>query len=135
MFHGDVIGKHHGYPFYTIGQRKGLGISYEKPLYVKEIDAVNNTVEVDIEENLYAVGLIAERLNMVKYHGIPEGKSFKGKIRYKDPGIDCTAKQIDDDKMEVMFDVPRRAISPGQSIVLYDGDDVAAGGIITTVLK
>jgi tRNA-specific 2-thiouridylase len=135
VYQGNVIGKHHGHPFYTIGQRRGLGISYERPLYVKGIDAVSNCVEVDVEENLYASGLIAEQVNMMKYHDIPEGKSFKGKIRYKDAGMDCIARRVDDDKMEVRFDTPRRAITPGQSVVLYDGDDIAAGGIISRVLK
>ena len=135
VFHGDVIGKHHGYAFYTIGQRRGLGVSYEKPLYVKGIDAVNNIVEVDVDENLYTIGLIAGRINMMKYQSIPEEKSFVGKIRYKDVGAACTARQIDYDRIEVIFDKPRRAITSGQSIVLYDDDDVVAGGIITGILQ
>ncbi|MFZ1082581.1 MAG: tRNA 2-thiouridine(34) synthase MnmA [Candidatus Kryptoniota bacterium] len=134
MMNGTAIGKHPGYAFYTIGQRKGLGISYEKPLYVKGIDAINNIIDVDVDENLYAKGLIAEQINMVKSEDISQEKSFKGKIRYKDTGAPCTVRKIANDKIKVMFDEPRRAVTPGQSIVLYDGEDVEAGGIITTAL-
>jgi tRNA-specific 2-thiouridylase len=135
VFRGQVIGRHRGYPFYTIGQRKGLGISYEKPLYVKEIDAARNIIEVDVEEELYAEGLIAERVNLIKYAELQGEKRLVGKIRYKDSGAGCIAKQIADDQIEVIFDTPRRAITPGQSIVLYEGGDVVAGGIISKVLK
>jgi tRNA-specific 2-thiouridylase len=135
MLNGATIGKHRGYAFYTVGQRRGLGISYEEPLYVKGIDAINNVIEVDVEENLYAKGLAAEHINMVKFHDISQEKSYKGKIRYKDVGATCIARKMGNDKIEVMFDKPRRAVTPGQSIVLYDGEDVAAGGIITTALK
>ena len=133
MFHGEVVGRHRGYPFYTVGQRKGLGLSFEKPLYVKGIDSAKNIVEVDVEENLYSNRLLAGRVNMVKYQDIQKIKFFMGKIRYKDAGAACTARQIGNDNLEIIFDEPRRAITQGQSIVLYDGDDVAAGGIITKV--
>ncbi len=135
IFNGKHIGEHHGYPFYTIGQRKGLGVSYEKPLYVKSIDPVRNVVELDLEEGLYAKGLIAESVNMVKYSVFSEGKVYKGKIRYKDGGVDCIARRVGDGQIEVEFVSPRRAITPGQSVVLYEDDDVVAGGIISRVLN
>ncbi|MCL4510425.1 MAG: tRNA 2-thiouridine(34) synthase MnmA [Bacteroidetes bacterium] len=132
---GKSIGKHHGYAFYTIGQRKGLGISYEKPLYVKGIDANRNVVEVDVDEKLYAKTLVAERVNMVKYSEISEQKIYKAKIRYKDGGASCFVRKIDGERMEVEFVSPRRAITPGQSVVVYENDDVVAGGIISSVLN
>lgn len=135
VLNGAVIGKHRGYAFYTIGQRRGLGVSHEEPLYVKDIDPVNNVIEAGVENDLYAKGLVAEHINMVKYHDISEERLYKGKIRYKDAGAYCTVKRKGSDKIEVVFDKPRRAVTPGQSVVLYDGEDVAAGGTITAVLK
>jgi tRNA-specific 2-thiouridylase len=135
LFEGRSIGKHQGYPFYTIGQRKGLGVSHNEALYVKSIDAQTNTIEVDREEKLYARGLVAERLNFVKYSSLTEGKIYRGKIRYKDNGADCVAKLTGKDEIIVEFIDPRRAITPGQSIVLYEDEDVVAGGIISRVLE
>ncbi len=134
LFDGKEIGKHRGYAFYTIGQRKGLGVSNEKPLYVKKIDVAHNIVEVDVEEKLYFRTLMAERLNIVKYPRVPQGKKFRAKIRYKDGGADCIVRQTSEDSMEVEFTSPRRAITPGQSVVIYENDDVVAGGIISKIL-
>ncbi|MGC8595633.1 MAG: tRNA 2-thiouridine(34) synthase MnmA [Candidatus Kryptoniota bacterium] len=131
VFRGKVVGTHDGYPFFTIGQRRGLGISYEKPLFVKRIDADNNIVEVDTEENLYADHLTAESVNKVKYEVIPSGVDFIAKIRYKDSGEAATVQELDGDRIIVNFKKPRRAITPGQSVVIYDGDDVVAGGVIS----
>ena len=134
VYEGNTIGSHNGYPFYTIGQRRGLGVSHSEALYVKSIDPVANTIEVDVEENLYADKLLASRINFVKYSGLDEHKSYNGKIRYKDNGVDCIAKQTGEDEFIVQFRSPRRAITPGQSVVLYEGDDVVAGGIISRIL-
>lgn len=135
VFDGKTIGVHKGYAFYTVGQRKGLGISHEKPLYVKRIDAAHNVVEVDVDDRLYSRALTAENINMVKYAVIPGGKKFKAKIRYKDGGADCVVSQNAEDRFEVEFSSPRRAITPGQSVVVYEGDDVVAGGIISDILE
>lgn len=134
MLDGKEIGVHKGYAFYTVGQRKGLGISYEKPLYVRRIDAAHNIVEVDVDEKLYSIGLMAERINMVKYRSIPDGKDFKAKIRYKDTGAACVVTKKPEDRLQIEFVSPRRAITPGQSVVVYEGDDVVAGGIISNTL-
>ena len=134
LFDGKPVGKHHGYPFYTIGQRKGLGVSHSEPLYVKSIDAETNAVEVDVDERLYAKALIAERVNFVKYPNLADEKTYTGKIRYKDSGAACIAKQTGQDEINVEFMNPRRAITPGQSVVLYEGYDIVAGGIISKVL-
>ncbi|HUI31889.1 MAG TPA: tRNA 2-thiouridine(34) synthase MnmA [Candidatus Acidoferrales bacterium] len=134
LFEGKPIGKHHGYPFYTIGQRKGLGISHSEALYVRNIDAKTNTIEVDIDERLFARRLVANHINFVKYPALSDGKIYNGKIRYKDNGADCIAKQTDNDEITVEFTNPRRAMTPGQSVVLYEDEDVVAGGIILKVL-
>ena len=135
MLDGKTIGQHHGYAFYTIGQRRGLGISHETPLYVRNIDPAHNVVEVDVENKLYSKALAAERINLVKYLTIPQGKAFKAKIRYKDGGADCVVTQTAADMMQVEFVTPRRAITPGQSVVVYENDDVVAGGIISNILE
>jgi tRNA-specific 2-thiouridylase len=134
LFDGKSVGKHDGYPFYTIGQRKGLGISHSEALYVKSIDARANTIEVDVENKLYAKGLVAELVNFVKYPGLTDEKTYMGKIRYKDNGAECIAKQTGEGEIMVEFRNLRRAITPGQSVVLYEGDDIVAGGIISRVL-
>ena len=134
VFDGKNIGAHQGYAFYTIGQRKGLGVSHSKPLYVKSIDPVNNIVEVDVDEKLYSRGLTAERVNMVKYSDITAGRTFKARIRYKDGGVDCVVTQADGEHLQLKFATPRRAVTPGQSVVIYEGDDVVAGGIISNTL-
>ncbi len=135
LFDGKSVGKHQGYPFYTIGQRKGLGISHNEALYVKSIDAETNTIEVDVGEKLFAKGLLANHINFVKDPTLNKEKTYTAKIRYKDSGAECLAKQTANDEITVEFFNPRRAVTPGQSVVLYENDDVVAGGIISTILK
>ncbi len=133
LFRGKPIGKHRGYAFYTVGQRRGLGVSHHEALYVKSIDPTTNSIEVDVEDSLYARTLTAENVNLVKYSEIPRERVFKAKIRYKDPGAECRVNQGSGGKIEVEFLKPRRAITPGQSVVLYEDDDVVAGGVISGV--
>ncbi len=131
---GEVIGQHGGFPFYTIGQRKGLGISRPDPLYVTGIDPTNNRIELGAESKLYKRGLIARSVNMIKYADCREPLRVDAKIRYKDPGGAAEIHQLDDGRVQVVFDEKRRAITPGQSAVFYEGDDVVGGGIIDDVL-
>ncbi len=131
---GKVIGRHHGYPFYTIGQRKGIGIARPEPLYVTRIDAAANVIEVGNEENLYHRRLIASRVNLMKYDECAEPRRVDARIRYKDSGGAAVIRSLDDDRMEVLFNEPRRAITPGQSVVFYEGDDLVGGGVIGEVL-
>ncbi len=131
LYNGRVIGNHRGYAFYTIGQRKGLGVSNSEALYVKSIDPVRNAIIVDVESGLLARTLKAESVNFVKYDRIPEDRIFKAKIRYKDPGVDCRVVQTGPETINVEFLNPRRAITPGQSVVVYEEDDLVAGGVIS----
>jgi tRNA-specific 2-thiouridylase len=134
ILQNETVGEHNGVPFYTIGQRKGLGLSipsHPTPLYVTGLDIVNNTVTLGDDEDLFDSELTASSVNFVKYSQLPsEGIRVTAKIRYKDEGAQATAFPYGDDCVRVIFEEPRRAITPGQSVVLYEGDDVVAGGII-----
>ncbi len=130
---GTVIGTHEGYPFYTIGQRHGLGLALGYPAYVTHIDAETNTITVGRREDLMQQTLTARQLNMIKYASIDEEMPAVAKVRYKDVGGPCLVWQTDQDELTVAFAEPRKAITPGQSLVLYEGEDVLAGGWIHTV--
>jgi tRNA (5-methylaminomethyl-2-thiouridylate)-methyltransferase (EC 2.1.1.61) len=127
--HGKIIGTHKGYPFYTIGQRKGLDIALGKPTYVTAIDPDTNTVvlgdEIDLEKNTMAVS----KINWIKYDTINNGMSALTKIRYKSQAAPSYLFNSADG-IRVQFENPVKSIAPGQSAVFYDGNDVIGGGII-----
>ena len=131
---GEVVGKHRGYPFYTIGQRKGLGLARSRPVYVTGIDRATNCITVGYEEHLQMRGLRASQTNMIKYPDCLTPRRITARIRYKDPGGEATVVSLEDGRLEVRFDAPRRAVTPGQSVVLYEGDDVVGGGVIDEAL-
>ncbi len=130
---GKVIGKHQGLPYYTVGQRKGLGVSNPEPLYVLNVLTDTNTVVVGREEDLDSTELVAHSVNMQKYADLSEGRELMVKIRYKDNGALAWCKTQDNGTLSVQFLQPRRAITRGQSVVLYEGDDVVGGAIIGTL--
>lgn len=130
---GTVVGTHEGYPFYTIGQRHGLGLAMGAPIYVTHIDPDTNIITVGPKEELMKQKLTARQLNMVKYPDLNEERSVLAKVRYKDPGGAGIAWQTAEDELHVAFATPRKAITPGQSVVLYEGDDLLGGGWIQTV--
>ena len=130
---GTVIGRHQGYPFYTIGQRHGLGLAVGEPIYVTHIDASTNTIQVGPREELMQQHLVAGQLNLIKYPSLTEEMPAEAKVRYKDPGAPCLVWQSGADELNVAFSTPRKAITPGQSLVLYEGDDVLGGGWIHKV--
>ena len=132
---GKSVGTHRGFPFYTIGQRKGLGIATGAPVYVTEIDAARNEIRVGSEAELYHTGLVAREVNLVKYRDLVTPLRVRAKIRYKDEGGMAVAGTRDDGCLEVRFEERRRAITPGQSVVLYEGDDIVGGGVIAEVLN
>lgn len=129
---GQPIGRHEGYPFYTVGQRKGLGIAHHEPLYVLDVLPESNTVVVGPEERLYHTGLTATSVNLQKESSLAEPRDYTVRIRYKDAGTPATCHMDADGVLHVRFHEPRSAISRGQSVVMYDGDDVVGGGIIAT---
>ncbi len=127
---GKVLGKHKGIIRYTIGQRKGLGIAYSSPLYVIKVDTDENRVVLGSHEELFTSELIAENINLISVPEILSPMRVTAKVRYRHTPEDATVIQLDNDRLKVVFDKPQRAITKGQSVVLYDGDIVVGGGII-----
>lgn len=132
---GTVIGKHKGYPFYTIGQRKGLEIAVGDPLYVTKIDAETNTVTLGSVEEVKQQRMKVKKINLIKYDRLPDDFQTMTRIRHKDPGKSSTANQIEDDSVEIFFHDKVLAIAPGQSAVFYEGEDVVGGGIIERAIE
>lgn len=126
---GRVLGKHKGYPFYTIGQRKGLEIALGKPVFVTQIDPVHNTVTLGDEADLEQNEMTVTRLNLMKYDSIVPGMEALTKIRYKDGGTLSNLYPEGAD-LRIRFYAPAKSIAPGQSAVFYDGTDVIGGGVI-----
>lgn len=135
IFKGVKAGKHKGYPYYTIGQRKGLNLALGVPVYVTKIDSENNLIYVDTDNGIYNKEFIADEINFMKVQELPEPVKAKVKIRYKDSGSDATVEQISENKVKVIFDEPKRSITPGQSAVFYDGSDIIGGGIIREIAE
>ncbi len=127
---GEVLGTHSGYPFYTIGQRKGLGIAFGEPMYVTEIRPDTNTVVLGHVDELVRNRMTVGQINLMKYQSIPDGLEAVTKIRYKDSGTLSSLRQINTDTIEVEFYANVKGIAPGQSAVFYEDDDVIGGGII-----
>lgn len=126
---GKILGQHKGYPFYTIGQRKGLDIALGKPAYVTAIDPDTNTVVLGDEEDLEKEDMRVAKINWIKYEGLTGEKEAITKIRYKDKGSLSTLTSVGND-VSVRFYEKAKGIAPGQSAVFYEGDDVIGGGII-----
>ncbi|MCJ7728137.1 MAG: tRNA 2-thiouridine(34) synthase MnmA [Actinobacteria bacterium] len=127
---GKIIGTHKGYPFYTIGQRKGLGISHSKPLYVKEIIPEKNIIIVGEEKDIMKKSLKVKNTNFIS--GNLPGNNFKAtvKIRYNFKETSAEIKIEDKETATIIFDKPQKAITPGQSAVFYTGDTLIGGGVI-----
>jgi len=127
---GNVLGGHKGIYSYTIGQRKGLGIALGKPAYVSEIRIDTNEVVIGDEDAIFTTTLTADNINLMGADSLREGDRFLGRIRYAHKGEMCTVKEVLDDIIKLEFDKPVRAITPGQSVVLYDGEYVMAAAVI-----
>lgn len=149
---GNVIGEHEGVAFYTIGQRKGLGIASTEPLYVVDLDPDTNAVIVGRAGDLMDEGLVAGDLNWIPFDRLEEPIRVEAKIRYRTPGVGATVIPVaarpgdrqgrgsaeagaGRDEVEVRFATPQRAATPGQSVVFYDGDVVVGGGVISRRLR
>ncbi len=130
-YNEEKIGEHRGIPFYTIGQRKGLGLSLGKPVYVKKIDTEKNIIELGDKEDLLQNKLIACDVNYVSRNLLKTGEVVIAKIRYSDKGTPAVVAEAGKDNFKIIFNSPKSAITPGQSVVLYDEQGyVLAGGII-----
>jgi tRNA-specific 2-thiouridylase len=127
---GKVIGTHKGYQLYTIGQRRGVGISREKPSYVAKIDPKMNEITVGDRGDVCGDELTAGDLNWVSAKKDPSPIKVMAKIRYNTPGSEAEILPFSKEKIKVTFKEPQFAVTPGQSVVFYDGDIVVGGGII-----
>ncbi len=128
--HSHVLGYHDGIEFYTIGQRKGLGITTPKPVYVVELDAENNRVVVGDETTLDRDEFIVDRCNWIPFDNPPAQIEATAKIRYNHPGTAATITPMPGGKAQVKLHTPQRAITPGQAAVFYQDDLVVGGGWI-----
>jgi tRNA-specific 2-thiouridylase len=127
---GNVLGTHKGIVHYTVGQRKGLGIAFGKPMFVVAVNPGNNTVILGDDSEVFSDTLTASDLNFISIEKPFDGMRVTAKIRYSAKEAAATIHVIDDRKIKVVFDMPQRAITPGQSVVFYDGDVVVGGGTI-----
>lgn len=127
---GNRLGTHKGIVHYTVGQRKGLGIAFGKPMFVVELIPDRNLVVLGDETEVFSKELIASDVNLILFERIEKPIRVKAKIRYSAQEADCVVEPLDENKIKVIFDTPQRAVTPGQSVVLYDGDYVVGGGII-----
>ncbi|MFQ5996025.1 MAG: tRNA 2-thiouridine(34) synthase MnmA [Dehalococcoidales bacterium] len=132
---GSILGNHQGIMFYTIGQRKGLGISAKEPLYVIAIEPERNAVIVGNKEKVLGDELIANHLNWISIARPTQSITAKAKVRYRHPEAETTITPLDEDRVYVKFAEPQLAITPGQAIVFYDGDIVIGGGTIESARK
>lgn len=132
---GKNLGTHRGFPFYTIGQRKGLGIAFGEPTYVTEINAADNRITVGSNADLRHSGLIADNLNWIAIEKLDGEIVVEAKIRYNDAGAPAKVKTKSGDRVEVVFDEPQRAVTPGQSVVFYRDDVVIGGGVVQAYIK
>lgn len=126
---GSVVGQHEGYPYYTIGQRKGLGIALGRPMFVLQIIPETNTVVIGDEVELQKSTAVVRNINMVKYASLDSSMEAITKVRYKDAGMMSMLTQSGD-MMEVEFHHAVKGIAPGQSAVFYEGNDLIGGGFL-----
>lgn len=131
---GNVVGRHKGAVCYTRGQRKGLGLAMGAPVYVCSKDMDANTVTVGPNEALFSSALRAKDWNWFPFPALTESKTVTAKIRHSQQELAATVYPEENGFARVEFETPQRAITPGQAVVLYDGDDVVGGGTITEVL-
>lgn len=127
---GNILGEHQGIIHYTVGQRKGLGIAFQKPMYVVKIDAVKNEVILGEQENLFSDSLICDDVNLMMIEKLEKPVLANVKIRYSATAEPATLIPVENGRIKVVFEKPQRAITPGQAAVFYDGDAVIGGGTI-----
>ena len=127
---GQQIGNHRGIIHYTIGQRKGLGISAPHPLFVLSINPQDNTVTLGKSDELFSTTLLARDINLIPMDRLDGPLRVQAKIRYSHAAQPATVWQLDEDTLRVEFDSPQRAITPGQAVVMYDDEVVVGGGTV-----
>jgi tRNA-specific 2-thiouridylase len=131
---GEVLGSHPGIYSYTIGQRRGLGISAPQPYYVLALDCRRNRVIAGTKEELLAHGLIAGGINWIAFASLEGEMDALVQIRYRHPGVPAVLSAREDKKVSVQFKIPQKSVTPGQAVVFYRGDEVLGGGWIERAL-
>jgi len=132
---GNILGYHKGYPFYTIGQRKRLGVAVGKPMYVTEIDAKLNQIVIGEKDDLNQPGLLANNSNWIAIENLASPLAVEAQIRYNDPGRKATVYPAENGFVKVKFQEYHQAVTPGQSVVFFKNDLVIGGGVIDRVLN
>lgn len=133
---GRVLGRHRGIPFYTVGQRRGLGLSSPAPLYVLEIRAAENTIVVGERSGLYRSAATVEEINLVALTALEEEESIAVKIRYRAPAVPARLLPLPGgQRARLLFETPQPAVTPGQAAVFYRGDLVLGGGLISAAYE
>lgn len=127
---GNVIGRHRGVTHYTVGQRKGLGVSFGRPMYVTGIDAEHNTVTLGEERERYASELTAGDLNFIPFDTLESEREAQVKVRYSASPTKANLIPLPAGRVRVVFETPQKSVAPGQAAVFYDGDTVLGGGTI-----
>lgn len=127
---GEVVGRHHGYPFYTIGQRRGLNIAMGTPVYVNKIDAENNQIVIGDKDSLLSSKMKIERVNYMKYKHLTDGQVLNIKVRYHHPGQQGYVRNSDGGQI-IEFEKPVSSVTLGQSTVFYENEDVVGGAAIS----
>lgn len=131
---GNILGKHKGIVYYTIGQRKGLGIALGKPVYVTSINPKTNEVVLGPEEDIFKKELISKENNFIPFDKLEKVITVQAKVRYSARPAEATLIPLADGRVKVSFKERQRAITKGQSVVFYDGNIVVGGGIIEEIL-
>ena len=132
---GRVLGQHRGIAFYTIGQRRGLGLVNNEPLFVIDLDYERREIVVGPEEALFDTDVFADEVNLVAVPDLQEPRLVQARVRYRMQDADALAVQLPSGELHLRFRQPQRAITPGQAVVCYDGDRVVAGGTICSTSR
>jgi tRNA-specific 2-thiouridylase len=128
--HGALLGEHNGFIRYTVGQRRGIGVSAATPLYVSAVDPTANTVTVGTEDELFSKNVTVKDINLIPFSSFEKPARAEAKLRYRQKTEPVTVHQTDEDTLVLEFDRPQRAVAKGQAAVIYDGDIVLGGGTI-----
>ena len=131
---GNILGKHKGIVYYTIGQRKGLGLAMGRPVFVTDINPLTNEVVVGAEEDIFKTDLICKDINFIAFDNLDKSLEVKAKIRYSAKPATATITPLENGKVRVSFKEKQRAITKGQSVVFYLDDLVVGGGIIESLV-
>ncbi|WP_300383234.1 tRNA 2-thiouridine(34) synthase MnmA [Clostridium sp.] len=131
---GKILGKHKGIVYYTIGQRRGLGMAFGMPVFVTNINAAKNEVVLGSEDDVFKTDLIAKDINFIPFEKLEEEITVTAKVRYQAIPSECTITPLEDGRVRVSFKEKQRAITKGQSVVFYNGNIVVGGGIIEEII-